>query len=323
MQLIPWDGNRNATTANSLDLVEEWLADLRANERAETTITAYRRSLDVFLAWLQTEGIAPGMVTAPVVSNFKLSLGRYSAQTVNLRLSAIRQFYDWAIAKGLMLVDPAARIHGRKRPKSKTHKREALSKREVRSVLETCDTSTVKGRRDRAILSLMAYCGLRQVEVSRLDVDDLATRDDRLVLWVWGKGRDKDDKELVVIPHSEEQVIAAWVSDRLTFRRTGPLFVSLAPRNKGERLSTWAIQQMTKARYQEAGVVGRKTTHSLRHSAITSAIKNGGRPCRCGPWPDTRALTPLWATSMRQVAWTTPLRIWSPMSEFARLGVFR
>ncbi len=54
--------------------------------------------------------------------------------------------------------------------------------------------------------------------------------------------------------------------------------MSLAPRNKGERLSTWAIQQMTKARYQEAGVVGRKTTHSLRHSAITSAIKNGGTP---------------------------------------------
>ena len=58
-----------------------------------------------------------------------------------------------------------------------------------------------------------------------------------------------------------------------------PLFVSLSNRTRGQRLSTRGIRQVVARRFQEAGVVGeRKSAHSLRHSAITSAIRHGAEP---------------------------------------------
>ncbi|RLC75123.1 MAG: hypothetical protein DRI81_12630 [Chloroflexi bacterium] len=58
-----------------------------------------------------------------------------------------------------------------------------------------------------------------------------------------------------------------------------PLFVSLSNRTRGNRLTTRAIRAIVKDRYAQAGVVGnRKTTHSLRHSAITNAIRRGATP---------------------------------------------
>ena len=54
------------------------------------------------------------------------------------------------------------------------------------------------------------------------------------------------------------------------------LFLSLSNRSRGARLSTRAIRELVKERYKKAGIFSEnKTTHSLRHSAITSAIRGG------------------------------------------------
>jgi integrase/recombinase XerC/integrase/recombinase XerD len=59
----------------------------------------------------------------------------------------------------------------------------------------------------------------------------------------------------------------------------GALFVSLSRRNWGDRLGRSAIRKMAKRRYREAGIVGeRKSTHSLRHSAISNVIRHGASP---------------------------------------------
>ena len=57
------------------------------------------------------------------------------------------------------------------------------------------------------------------------------------------------------------------------------LFISLSNRSRGQRLATRSIRAMVKARFKQADVVGnRKSTHSLRHSAITNAIRRGASP---------------------------------------------
>jgi site-specific recombinase XerD len=132
-----------------------------------------------------------------------------------------------------------------------------------------------------ADLALMAYCGLRTVEVRRANLGHLGTRGDRLVLAVQGKGRREAD-EIVVIPHRAEPLLHAWVKVRSRLGACGEgaaLFVSLSNRSHGRRLSSRAIRAMVKKRYREAGVVGpRKSTHSLRHSAVTAAIRGGATP---------------------------------------------
>jgi len=131
--------------------------------------------------------------------------------------------------------------------------------------------------RDRAILTLMAYCGLRTIEIQRANIDDLKVNG-RMVLWVWGKGH-KEADEYVVIPREQERIIRAWLAERAKYGSDPALFISLSHRNCGERMTTRAIRNLVIDKYRKAGIYDdTKTTHSLRHSAITSAIRHGATP---------------------------------------------
>jgi len=89
---------------------------------------------------------------------------------------------------------------------------------------------------------------------------------------VHGKGRYEAD-EVIVITLEAESVLRDWLSARGD--KPGALFVGLGNRNR-DRLSLRAFRGIVKAAFKAAGVVGdNKTTHSLRHTAITSAVKNG------------------------------------------------
>ena len=265
----------------TVDLVDGWLEYERQDGASGNTLHAYHKGIRVWAGWLEDHNHGD-LITPADVRQFKSDLAdRYSAQTVNLRLSAVRSFYRWMVVIGHMSVNPADQVKGVKRPKSRTHKRDALTSGEVRAVLDTCQTGTLEGTRDLAIVTLMAYCGLRTVEINRANIGNLGTNGERLTLAVQGKGRLEAD-EIVIVPANQEHVVRSWLVHRSTFAEHGrgdPLFVSLSNQNRGARLSTLAIRVMVKMRYGLAGVVvERKSTHSLRHSAITSAIRHGAAP---------------------------------------------
>ncbi|HOR57654.1 MAG TPA: tyrosine-type recombinase/integrase [bacterium] len=256
------------------DFIHAWLERERLNGQADKTIQAYRRGIKRFTKWLLENGV--NNPEPRDIARFRADLAdTYSSQTVNLSLSAVRSFYRYLVEVGAIPFSIASDIKGVKRPKSKTHKRSELSGSEVLDVLATCDNS-VAGIRDRAIITLMAYCGLRTIEVYRANVKDLKTHNNRMILDVWGKGRTEPD-ESVIIPRDQERVIRAWLTERAKFGNgEQALFVSLSNRSQGERLSARAIRGAIKERYKEAGIISEtKTTHSLRHSAITSAIRGG------------------------------------------------
>ena len=133
------------------------------------------------------------------------------------------------------------------------------------------DTGTAQGKRDNAILSIMLYTAARGVELHRADLADLQTQGGRLVLFVQGKGHGEKD-DFVVIAHAES-ALRDWLGVR--GNKQGPLFCSLSNRSAGERLSLQAYRAMIKDYMRLAGVQGNKSTHSLRHTAITKAISEG------------------------------------------------
>lgn len=266
---------------STADLIGEWLEFEGIEGASPATLATYRKGLGIFAAWL-TEQQTTGAVTPQVVRAFKASLiETYSPQTVNLRLAAIRSFYRFLVNTDRLAINPAGEVRGMKRPKSKQHKRDALTNREVLGVLETCNSGKPEGARDRAILSLMAYCGLREIEIYRANIGNLKTQGDRLVLEVHGKGRPGPD-DIAVIRHDQEQAIRTWLAHRLTFENhapSDPLFISLSNRSRGHRLALRSIRAVVKNKFQVAGVVGdRKTAHSFRHSAITNLIRQGAAP---------------------------------------------
>ena len=254
-------------------LVNEWLAML---DCSDDTRTAYRLGMGKFTAWLTVNGLESNTET---IRQWRDELkSQYSPATVNVRLSAVRSFYSWAVEMRGMKDNPAASVKGSKRKgTSKAHKRDELAGSEVKAVLAACDPNTTTGARDRAVIALMAYTAVRTIEVHRADVGDIRTKDGRLVLWVWGKNRDAKD-DFVVLPEPALVELRHWLAIR-PGQADDPLFVSLSHRNAGQRMSRAAIRAAVKSRMKKAGIVGTlKTTHSLRHSAISTAIRGGATP---------------------------------------------
>lgn len=265
-------------------MVQAWITFLE-RERADETVQAYRRSIDQFQAWLDEleEPVELGLVTREHVLAWRDAMKeRYSHSTIALRLSGIRSFFDWAIERGAPIINPTAGVRMRGRGKARRHKRDELTDDEIRALFETCaGKGRLSGpssidRRDRAMLALMAYCGLRTVEIERAKLGDLETKEDRLILWVWGKGRSEPD-DFVVLPAPAEEALREWL--RIRPGKGGHLFVGMGRRQRGRALSRRHIRSIIKSRYRKCGIKApSKTAHSLRHSAISRAIRAGASP---------------------------------------------
>jgi site-specific recombinase XerD len=259
------------------DLVSKWHRSLdlqvSAGELAATSATTYRRGLEKFLGWAAERG----SVTDDTIREWKAALlaeGRKPG-TVNTWLAGVRAFFEWAVSARRLPYNPAASVKGASRKGTSTkHKRDTLTDDEVRRVMAAPDATTNQGKRDCAILATMAYTAARTSDLQRADLDDLRTEQGRLVLHVRGKGHSEAD-ELIVIAHPQAaEALHDWLSARGD--KPGPLFVSYSNNNQQGRLSLPAYRAMWLRVKAAAGVRGHmKTLHSLRHTAISNAIRHG------------------------------------------------
>jgi integrase/recombinase XerD len=258
-----------------LVLLKDWRAslDLRvgSSELSAASRRTYLAGVDQFFTWcIGTTSITDDVIRAWIKTMREENL---KPATINTWLSGLRAFFSWAVGARRIPYNPAAGIKSAKRSDSRKHKRDMLTRSEIRRVLAMPDESKV-GKRDRAILYLMAYTAARTIEIHRANLEDLKSESDRMVLSVQGKGRDESDEVIVIANPQAEASIHDWLAVR--GNKPGALFTSLSPRNLGGRLSLSAIRENVKAYYKLAGVTGgNKTTHSLRHSAISNAIHNG------------------------------------------------
>ena len=246
----------------------------RAGEISSNTAAAYLRGAGKFITWLETQ--ESRSVEADTIRSWKaeLSAHGYTPATVNAWLAGVKALFNWAAERGKLAHNPAALVKGASRKGAKrNHKREALTAAEVRRSLALPDTGTTSGARDLAIIALMAYTGVRSIEVHRADLADLRTQGGRLVLDVQGKGHTEKDDFVVIANPALESALRDWVAVRGS--APGALFCSLSNRTQGERLSLRALRQLVKDNFKLAGVIGNKSTHSLRHTAITTAIQSG------------------------------------------------
>lgn len=258
-------------------LLSDWLASLdlrvRAGELSETTRKTYVWGARRFLSHAPNpDALASDMVLQWIA---KERGEGHNPASINTWLAGARAFFEWACSTQRIPFNPTQGIRGAKRTgTTRQHSRDELTDTEVKRVLAAPNVSTLEGVRDRALIALMAYTAARSIELHRADLEHLQTEGGKLVLRVQGKGRIAAD-ELLVISHPDaETALRDWLA--LRGDSPGALFVSLSNASRGERLSLRAIRGMVKHYYGMAGVRGeRKTTHSLRHAAITNAIRHG------------------------------------------------
>lgn len=256
------------TEALTEDLQERFIRYLDASPK---TVKTYGGALRQFFRWTHEHGITQPVREDIIAYREDLKL-EHKATTVQNYIIAVRLFFQWTEQEGLY-PDIAKHIKGAKL--SKEHKKDYLSSSQVKGILENIDTSTAKGRRDYALFALMVTGGLRDIEASRANIEDLRTLGDNTVLYLQGKGR-TERAEYVKITPPVERALRASLADRASTDGTQPLFISLSNNSKGERMTTRSISGSIKAQLIKAGYNSdRLTAHSLRHTAVTLSLLGG------------------------------------------------
>lgn len=228
-------------------------------QRSPATVAAYARDLADFASWyLEAAGELPepGLVTELDLAEYRQHLlSRAKPATVNRRLAALAAWLEWAFEKGL-----AAR-----RPKMPRYVRRerlaprALSRREQNAMLRAVERHG--SARDRAVVYVLLFCGLRVGELVALRVEDVELKDRHGKIRVAGKGAKFRE---VLVPAAARKALKDYLGQE---ERAG------FPRAEGA-----AHGPRRAADAQEARVScpdrGPKP-HVLRHTCATNLLNSG------------------------------------------------
>ena len=237
-------------------------------DASEKTVQTYTRASRQFAKYIYSNGITQPQ-REDIIAYREWLKKDHKPTTVQNYIVAVRLFFQWTEQTGLY-PNIAEHIKGAKL--DKTHKKDYLTSRQVKKVLETAKEESL---RDYAILALMFTGGLRTIEVSRANVEDLRTAGDNEVLFLQGKGHEERTDYIKLMPEVED-AIRAYLTARGTTEPTEPLFTSSSNNSKGKRLSTRTISGIVKTSLINAGYNSDKlTAHSTRHTAVTLALLGG------------------------------------------------
>lgn len=150
-----------------------------------------------------------------------------------------------------------------------------LEPRQVQALLASCDRGAVDGRRDLAMLTLLARMGLRAGEVARLRLDDIDWRLGQVT--IAGKGNRRDQLPL---PADAGEAVAAYLRHgRPSTALDRSVFIRVKAPHRG--LTSCGVTNAVAAAARRAGL-GTIYAHRLRHSAATAMLAEGGSLAEVG-----------------------------------------
>ncbi|MDE1549380.1 site-specific tyrosine recombinase XerD [Jeotgalibaca caeni] len=254
------------------EMIIDYLHHLRIEQGlANNTIVSYQRDLTKYQRFLEERKISSFKdVTKKDVLLFleHLEKEKLAASSVSRMISALRKFHHYLYQENVLTLNPMEEI---KLPKKKQSLPKALTLREVDRLLETPDTKSLLGLRDRAILEVLYATGLRVSELVSLKLADLHL--ELGFIQTVGKG----NKERIV-PLGEEATywIEMYLSDsRSTLakgrKETPYLFLNF----HGQGFTRQGIWKNLKKVVQQAGIHKNVSPHMLRHSFATHILENG------------------------------------------------
>lgn len=239
---------------------------------SEKSFESYMKCLRPFASYLAANGISRPTREDVVLYRKYLQASGHKPTTVQNYITAAKRFFKWTAGEGLY-PDIAANVKGAK--VDHYHKKEAFAASDIKRILSRIDTDSVKGKRDYAIIALMVTDGLRTIEVARANVEDLRKVCGQTVLYVQGKGHEERDV-FVNVSAPVESAIRDYLAARGRVSGSDPLFASESHNSEGGRMTTRSVSRIAKDAFISAGYDSEKlTAHSLRHTAVTLAIKSG------------------------------------------------
>lgn len=248
-------------------------------DATDDTIRAYYREIGFWVQWCQQHNVDVAAARRIHIEMYREEMKQQGLRinTRSHKLSIVRRFYDSAVEAGLRDNNPAAGVRGGKDQTPGEEKIKSLTGAALTRLLAVIPTDTLVGKRDKAIVALMAIHGLRRIEIERMNEDSIIAQEDLVSVEVEGKGKRirqvylRPDTYRTIFDYLEAKHKAGFVEE-------GPCFVSLSNRSRGQRISRRSLNEIVDhhlgaASLKRIGV----SCHALRHTFGTLSIAGGAK----------------------------------------------
>ena len=259
------------------DAGERFLEYFAATIRNANTRAAYMNAVADFLRFGPVADLGSlAEVRSIHVSAYIESVGeRFAPQTVKLRLAALRGLFDWLARHGVLETNPAAPVRGPSYT-TKRGKTPILTAAQAKRLIESIETDSLVGLRDRALIAVMVYSFARVSAAVGMDLEDLVQTAGRSWLRLHEKGGKVHEMPVHhrLLEHLDAYIVALDPAEpksplfRAALGRTGVL--------GSDRLSRHDAYAMVRRRATKAGVVEKIGNHSFRGTGITTYLENDG-----------------------------------------------
>lgn len=257
-----------------------FLDDLAALRGASPhTVSNYRRDLIRYTDFLAARGLASWDEVRPeAVESYVAALAAgtndkapLAPSSVARNLSSLRSFHRWLVQENLTQNNPAAAV---KPPKAAEKLPAALTSGQVSDLLEAAKGGDpVRALRDSALLEFLYGTGARVSEAAGVRVDDVDLTGEYPVARLFGKG---NRERLVPLGSYAAEAIGNYLTrsrPALASRGRGNSYLFLNLRGAVlSRQSAWEVIQRAA---QVAGLAGKVSPHTLRHSYATHLLEGG------------------------------------------------
>ena len=234
---------------------------------SKNTLSAYRSDIKIFSDWLNENSLKD--VNHDMILDY-LSYRKdtkISPSTQSRFLTCLHSFYQYLIANKLIKIDPTEQLSY---PKLEKKLPIFLNIQEVERLLDTPNSSSLFGQRDRAMLELLYSCGLRVSELINLSYHNINLKEE--FIRIHGKG----NKERL-LPMGElaiDYLTKYEINSRPILLKNGQsdsYFLS----NRGKAMSRQNFFYIIKGYASKAGIEKPLSPHSLRHAFATHLVQKG------------------------------------------------
>ncbi len=241
------------TIANTdSELIHLWLSRKR-----HATKTSYATVVRQFYSFIGDKGLTEVVLDDILMWIESLEWRRFSQNTINQRIAAIRSLFSFACKCGYLQFNVASRVKT-STPTSSLHER-ILEQEEVKALIEAAKTE-----RDRLLLTLLYTTGLRASEVCGLNWSGMKPRKSGGQASVVGKGG--KERAVLISQSLWEQLMSLERSPK-----TEAVFVS----RTGRRLDRTMLHKIIKDCAARSGVNSHVSAHWLRHAHACHSLENG------------------------------------------------